>query len=79
MSFNDEGWECLNKILKLNGNVAGIFTLKDDLRIKMSGNKSFDELTELYNIPLYKIKNINDNDTLKIIEKINPDIAFVIG
>ncbi|MBT4731372.1 methionyl-tRNA formyltransferase [Candidatus Woesearchaeota archaeon] len=79
VSFNDEGWVCLKKMLELNGNVAGIFTLKDDLRIKMSGNKPFDDLAAEYKIPLYKIKNINDDDTLKIIKIIAPDIAFVIG
>lgn len=79
VSFNDEGLVCFNKILELNGNVSGIFTLVDDIRIKMSGNRSFDKRASEHKIPLYKVKNINADETLKIIKEIDPDIAFVIG
>lgn len=79
VSFDDEGWLCLKRILEMKGDVAGVFTLEDHLRLKMSGNKAFDDLTAEYGIPLYKIRNINDESTLSIIRKLNPDISFVIG
>jgi methionyl-tRNA formyltransferase len=79
VSFNDEGWFCLKRILEMKGNVVGIFTLKDDLRLKMSGNKAFDDLASEYDIPLHKIRNINDEGTLSILNELNPDISFVIG
>lgn len=79
VSFDEEGWQCLNKIMELNGNVVGVFTLEEELRKKMSGNKAFDDLAEKYNIPLFKIRNINDEKTLKQIQKLNPDISFVVG
>lgn len=79
VSFDEEGWLCLNKILELNGKVVGIFTLEDTLRAKMAGNKAFDDLAEKHNIPLFKIVNINNENTLKLIKSLHPDISFVIG
>lgn len=79
VSFDEIGWYCLKGILELGGNVAGIFTLDDERRGKMSGNKPFDDLAQKYNIPLYKIRNINDEEVLTIVKDIAPDISFVIG
>jgi len=79
VSFDEIGWYCLKEILEQKANVVGIFTLRDDLRIKMSGNKPFDDLAKKYNIPLFKVKNINDSEVLKIINELEPDISFVIG
>lgn len=79
VSFDEIGWHCLKEILELGGNVVGIFTLDDERRIKMSGNRPFDDLAQKYNIPLYKIKSINDKDTLDLIRTCDSDISFVIG
>ena len=79
VSFDEIGWYCLKEILKLGGNVTGVFTLDDDRRERMSGNQAFDDITREYNIPLYKIKNINDNEVLEYVRRCEPDISFVIG
>jgi methionyl-tRNA formyltransferase len=79
VSFDEIGWYCLQKILEMGGNVAGIFTLDDERRIKMSGNKPFDDLAKEYNVPLYKIRNINDKETLGLVKKCDSDTSFVIG
>ncbi len=79
VSFDEIGWHCLEKILQLGGNVAGIFTLDDERRALMSGNRPFDGLAQKYGVPLHKIKNINDEQALELVKACDPDIAYVIG
>jgi methionyl-tRNA formyltransferase len=79
VSFDEIGWRCLEEILRLGGDVAGIFTLDDERRLRMSGNRPFDDLAAAYNVPLFKVRNINDEETLRLVGKCSPDISFVIG
>lgn len=79
VSFDEIGWHCLEKMLSLGGNLTGIFTLDDERRAKMSGNKPFDDLARKYGVPLHKIRNINDGQSLELVKACDPDVAYVIG
>jgi len=79
VSFDEIGWYCLREILRLGGEVSGIFTLTDERLAKMSGAKPFDDLAAEFNVPLFKIKNINDAETFALVKDCAPDISFVVG
>ena len=79
VSFDEIGRRCLEEILGLGGNVTGIFTLDDERRAKMSGNRPFDGLAQKYGVPLHKIRNINDGESLELVKACDPDMAYVIG
>jgi methionyl-tRNA formyltransferase len=75
----EEGKECLKEILELGGNVVAIFTFTDEIARKTSGAVSFEDISQNYNIPLYKVKNTNTPEAVKLLRELNPDVIFVIG
>ncbi|MFQ5354764.1 MAG: formyltransferase family protein, partial [Thermodesulfobacteriota bacterium] len=79
VSFDEIGWYCLREILRMGGEVSGIFTLTDERLAKMSGARPFDDLAAEFSVPLYKIKNINDAGTMEAVKDCAPDISFVVG
>jgi len=74
-----EGKECLQEILDVGGNVIAIFTFTDDLAEKTSGAASFEDVSQKYEIPLYKVKSTNTSESIDILKKLIPDVIFVIG
>lgn len=75
----EEGLECLREIIAADGNVVAILTFTDELAKKTSGAVSFHEISETHQIPLYKVKNTNTPECIKLLQEINPDVMFVIG
>lgn len=67
----------LQKLIDLKANIKAVFT-----RRSSSFNSDFMDLTPLcrkHNITVYYVENINDPETIKIIEEISPDIGFCFG
>ena len=79
ISMNRFGHEILEEILAQKGEVVGIITLKEEFTKGISDHRSFDAIAKKHNIPLHKIKNINDEDSRAIIRQLRPDIMFVCG
>lgn len=79
VSFDEIGWACLEAILAGDGNVVGIFTLPDDLLWRRSGANPFDGIAGDHGIPLYKVRDINDPQTVAQVRELHPDCIFVIG
>ncbi len=79
VSFDEIGWYCLREILRMGGEVTGIFTLTDERLARVSGAKPFDGLAEEFGVPLYKIRNINDEEVISAVRDCAPDISFVVG
>ncbi len=79
ISYDVDGYLCLKEILHVGGNVAAIFTLRDDLMREMVHYRAFDDIAREYDIPLYKVKNIDDPANIAIMERIKPDLIFVLG
>ncbi len=74
-----EGKECLLELLQAGGNVVAILTFIDEIAAKTSGAVSFEDISQSYNIPLYKVKSTNDPETVALLRKLAPDVIFVIG
>lgn len=75
----EEGRECLREIIAAGGDVVAILTFTDELAGKTSGAVSFEEISQRHEIPLYKVKNTNTPESVKLLREINPDVMFVIG
>lgn len=74
-----EGKECLQEILEAGGNVVAMITFADDLAKKTSGAVPFEDISEEYGIPLYKVRSTNTPESITFLKEINPDVIFVIG
>lgn len=73
------GLSCIEEIYKIDGKLDLIITLNDDIAKAKSGRVYLDKVSEQKNIPLLKIKNINDIEVLNAIEKYSIDWLFIIG
>lgn len=73
------GRSCIEKILELGGTLDLLITLKDDIAPDKSGRVYIDDIAQKNNIPLIKIKNINEEEVLRAIKEHKIDYFFVIG
>ena len=67
----------LETLLENGVDVDGVFTIFENNF--NSDHIDLRPLCKKYKIPVYGIKNINDSENIKILEKINPDYIFIIG
>lgn len=73
------GYKCLEEMLRQNADVAGIFTLKDEIAADVSGFVPFDVIAARNGIPIFKVKKISDPESVAQIRALQPDVIFVIG
>lgn len=69
----------LEELIKKKADISAVFTLDNKYISNVSTYKSLEPLTSKADIPLYKIRNINDKENIELITKLNPDVIFVIG
>ena len=59
--------------------VKGVISLKQNTTTKRSGAADYESLCRELKLPLYAVKNINDDTSLDLLRKLDLDLAFVIG
>lgn len=71
---------CLEALVR-NGKdeIAAVYTLGDTLAWEKSRFTPMDDIANRYNIPLYKVKDINAPDVVDQIKSIQPDVIFELG
>ena len=71
------GLVCLQKLMDLGKNVVAVLTADDSLEYKIADFVSFDE--NVGKIPLYKVVNTKDPETMLLIKNLKPDLIIVIS
>lgn len=73
------GHELLTTILEHGWNISAVFSYHDSKASSYSDFISFDDLTNKYNIKHVKVQNINDEENIKLLKHIKPDVILVMG
>lgn len=73
------GKSVIEKICDLGGKFEFLVTLKDERGVNKSGRIYLDDIAKKYNVPLYKVDNVNDVMILEAIKKYDIDWLFIIG
>src|SRR5690606_21684147 len=73
------GLSCIEEIYRIGGKLDVLITIPDNKAKSKSGRIYLDGIADKYNIPLYKVNHINDNECIDIINKYNLDWLFIIG
>ena len=73
------GYEILKYLLEKNWKFEIVICYHDSKNIFYSDIANFENLTSKYKIKLIKVQNINDEENIKIINKISPDLILVMG
>jgi methionyl-tRNA formyltransferase len=73
------GHDLLEHILNSDFNISIVFSYDDNKKNFFSDYASFDKITKKFNIPHKKVFNINDEENITLLKKIQPDILLVMG
>ena len=73
------GLSCIEEIYNIGGEIDLLITLKDHIAKDKSGRIYLDEISSKQNIPLLKIKNVNDKEVIDALVKYDIDWLFIIG
>lgn len=73
------GLGCMEEIYNIGGELALVITLHDHLMKDKSGRIYVDEFCMIHNIPILKVKNINEPEAVNAIIEKGIDWLFIIG
>ena len=76
-SINDVGKCSLEELVK-HVDVVGLFTVRERAKLYMD-TSDFTEITKKYNIPLYKITDINAKEVEEQMKALKPDLCMCMG
>ncbi|HYE72097.1 MAG TPA: methionyl-tRNA formyltransferase [Blastocatellia bacterium] len=79
VGFHVEGIPALRGVLEQGYQVEAMVTLKPEQAAKRSGVADYSGLCREFDVPLIEIKNINDDEAVKILKDLSLDVCFVIG
>jgi methionyl-tRNA formyltransferase len=79
IGFHMEGMPALRALLEDGVRLEAVLTLREEESAKRSGVCSFDEICSRHDVPLHKIKHVNDPESIALLKAANLDVVFVIG
>ena len=73
------GESCLEELAALGANLVYLGTIHDGIAPNKSGRIYLDDFADAHHVPLHKFRNMNDPDSLEVIEASDLDWLYVIG
>lgn len=73
------GLDCMEEIYAVGGRLDLAVTLLDDMGLRKSGRVWLDAFCQEHDIPLAKIRSINEGDSLSALRKARLDWLFIVG
>ena len=73
------GYHLLDTILKNNFKISTVFSYCDSKKSIYSDFVSFDSICNQFQIQNIKVDNINDEENIKILKSLKPDLILVMG
>ena len=73
------GYDVLESILQNNWKIHTSFSYLPEKKKFYSDYANFENLTKKYGVNHKQVNNINDQENIDLIKKINPDLILVIG
>ena len=79
VSFDTIGRDCLEAAVEAGADVVGVVTLPGPIDPNRSGQCSFDEVATRLGADLVHTENVNSEQTLNVVRKLDPELVFVVG
>ena len=79
VSFDTIGRDCLEAAAESGADIVGVVTLPGPIDPNRSGQCAFDETAARLRAALIETSDINAPETLNVIRKLEPELAFVVG
>jgi methionyl-tRNA formyltransferase len=78
IGFHLEGLLAFTAIAK-KYNIVAAFGLRDDAAAKRSAVADYKRLCKIYKVSYYEVSQINDDDSVKLVKDLRPDLLIVLG
>jgi methionyl-tRNA formyltransferase len=79
IGFHVEGQAAFEALLTKGIRIEAVLTLQETELAKRSGASRYDEICNRYNVPLHKIRHVNDPETIALLKSLDLDVVFVLG
>lgn len=73
------GLKCVEEIYRVGGDLQLLITIDDHQAPGKSGRVFLDEVAQRHQVPLLKIKNINDAEVIDALVRMEIDWLFIVG
>lgn len=73
------GRECLEAAAASGAKIVGVVTLPETATVDRSARCSFDEVSARFSAELLETNDVNSNEALEAIGKLDPELVFVVG
>jgi len=74
-----EGRRSAETLLAMGERLDAIFTLRPERAVRVSGAVPWEDLAQAHEIPLHYVRNINDEEPVRILRELEPDLIFCVG
>lgn len=79
VSFDTMGRDCLVAAAEAGADVVGVVTLPGPIDPSRSGQCSFDEVAARLGAELVETRDVNAEETLETVRRLDPELIFVVG
>lgn len=79
IGFHQEGIPALRGLRDAGVPLVAVITLDEPAAAKRCATAEYSDVLDGWNVPLHRVRNINDEQTLQLLAELNPDLLLVIG
>jgi methionyl-tRNA formyltransferase len=79
IGFHQEGIPALQGLRDAGVPLVAVITLDEPAAAKRCATAEYSDVLEGWNVPLHRVRNINDEQTVQLLSEMNLDLLLVIG
>lgn len=79
VGLHQEGTLALEAVLRSGHQVVAVMTLTEDTMFQRSAAADYGEIGRRFQVPVHRVRNINDNEVVELLKSLDLDLLFVIG
>ena len=79
LGFHREGLAALGAAIDAGYPISAVISLKPEAAERLSSGVDYEPLCTQYGIPIYRIRNINDEEALALLDWLDLDVLIVLG
>lgn len=79
IGFHQEGIPALQGLRDVGFPLVAVITLDEPAAAKRCATAEYSDILNGWNVPLHRVRNINDEETIQLLTEMNLDLLLVIG
>ena len=79
IGFHQEGIPALQGLRDVGVPLVAVITLDEPAVAKRCATAEYSDIVNGWNVPLHRVRNVNDDQTIQLLQEMNLDLLLVIG